>query len=63
MKKIITVLLASALFTTGIAQDNSYKPYGEVTSKKVETFTMLGWGVGLAVAIAVACIVVKNSRS
>ncbi len=64
MKKLILVFLCISLCSTGISTEKkcSYKE-SELSSTSSKAMSAMAWGLGLVIAIAITCAVVKNSRA
>jgi len=64
MKKLILAFLCISLCSTGISAEKkcSYKE-SELSSKTSTAMSAMAWGLGLVIAIAITCAIVKNSRT
>ena len=64
MKKLILVFLCLGLCSTGIGAEKkcAYKE-PTLSSSSSTAMSAMAWGLGLVIAIAITCAVVKNSRA
>ena len=64
MKKIICIFLCLSLCSAGICAEKKYSyKDSEMSSNSSTAMTMMAWGLGLVIGIAVICAVAKNSRA
>ncbi|MFA5250670.1 MAG: hypothetical protein WC371_04630 [Parachlamydiales bacterium] len=64
MKKLVVLLVSANLCTAGFSEQKPCAPKtAELASTTAVSLSMMAWGVGLVIAIAVVCALVKNSKA